>query len=210
MLLRTWGSEPFPRHLGAFSGPVIAGEDPQETLLTKSNSWTKDLASKYSHKKIYAVCVIFLGKMFCVHWWTAAVNNLVSCGHIFTMTFNFLIDKAEISNYKPMKSHKALFLSIHGGEGPSDTISRTPMPLGVVICYVLPIKQSGRWSDSACMALRFIQYVVPFSDSSLVSLFPDSPIYPKFYNFGNILHRMVQGNVEIHPYTQEMLSMLDQ
>ena len=46
VLLRMWGSEPFPRHLGAFSGPVIAGEDPQETLLTKSIGWTKDLASK--------------------------------------------------------------------------------------------------------------------------------------------------------------------
>lgn len=45
VLLRAWGSEPFSRHLGAFSGPIIAGEDPEETLLTKSKDWTKNLAS---------------------------------------------------------------------------------------------------------------------------------------------------------------------
>lgn len=45
VLLRFWGSEPFPRHLGAFSGPMIAGEDPEETLLSKSSQWTNDLAS---------------------------------------------------------------------------------------------------------------------------------------------------------------------
>lgn len=50
VLLRLWGSEPFPHHLGAFSGPLITGEDPQETLLKKSNDWTKDLASKHYFK----------------------------------------------------------------------------------------------------------------------------------------------------------------
>ena len=46
VLLRVWGSEPFPGHLGAFSGPMIVGEDPEETLLTKSCDWTKNLASE--------------------------------------------------------------------------------------------------------------------------------------------------------------------
>lgn len=46
VLLRVWGSEPFPRHLGAFSGPMIAGEDPEVTLLMKSKDWTKKLASE--------------------------------------------------------------------------------------------------------------------------------------------------------------------
>lgn len=45
VLLRQWGSEPFPSHLGAFSGPMIAGLDPEEILLEKSSSWIKTLAS---------------------------------------------------------------------------------------------------------------------------------------------------------------------
>lgn len=141
VLLRLWGSEPFPHHLGAFSGPLITGEDPQETLLKKSNDWTKDLANK-----------------------------------------------AEISNYKPMKSHKALFLSMHGGEESKDPISGISTSIGIVLCYVLPIKQN---------------------DSSLISLLPDLPNYPKFFNFGIILHQMARSNVKIHPYTREMLSILD-
>ena len=46
VLLRVWGSAPFSQHLSAFSGPIIAGENPEETLLNKSNDWTKDLASE--------------------------------------------------------------------------------------------------------------------------------------------------------------------
>lgn len=46
VLLRMWGSEPFPRHLGALSGPMISGEDPEITLLKKSGDWVKNLASK--------------------------------------------------------------------------------------------------------------------------------------------------------------------
>lgn len=46
VLLRYWGSEPYSLHLGGFSGPMIAGEDPEETLLTRSSDWTKNLASQ--------------------------------------------------------------------------------------------------------------------------------------------------------------------
>lgn len=45
VLLRRWQSEPFLLHLGAFSGPVIDGEDPQTTLLRESQAWTINLAS---------------------------------------------------------------------------------------------------------------------------------------------------------------------
>lgn len=46
VLLRTWPSEPFTSHLGAFSGPMIAGQDPEETLLRESMGWTRKLAEK--------------------------------------------------------------------------------------------------------------------------------------------------------------------
>lgn len=47
VLLRVWGSEPFSRHLSTFSGPMIVGEDPEEMLLSRSNDWTNNLASKF-------------------------------------------------------------------------------------------------------------------------------------------------------------------
>lgn len=53
-------------------------------------------------------------------------------------------DKAEINNYKTMKSHKALFLSVHGGGTTKDPISGVPTTLGVMLCYILPIKQCGK------------------------------------------------------------------
>ena len=46
VLLRSWPTEPFLHHLGAFSGPVITGEDPAQTLLHRSQSWTVNLATK--------------------------------------------------------------------------------------------------------------------------------------------------------------------
>ena len=46
VLLRSWPTEPFLHHLGAFSGPVITGEDPVQTLLDRSQSWTVNLATK--------------------------------------------------------------------------------------------------------------------------------------------------------------------
>lgn len=46
VLLRRWPSEPFILHLGAFSGPIIAGEDPRDTLLRESGKWTIHLASE--------------------------------------------------------------------------------------------------------------------------------------------------------------------
>lgn len=44
VLLRKWPREPFFHYLAAFSGPVIAGEDPQTTLLRESQSWSINLA----------------------------------------------------------------------------------------------------------------------------------------------------------------------
>ena len=46
VLLRSWPTEPFLHHLGAFSEPVITGEDPVQTLLHRSQSWTVNLATK--------------------------------------------------------------------------------------------------------------------------------------------------------------------
>lgn len=46
VLLRRWPTEPFLQHLGAFSGPMIVGEDPQVTLLRESQSWSEKLAGK--------------------------------------------------------------------------------------------------------------------------------------------------------------------
>ena len=65
VLLRRWPSEPFLLHLGAFSGPVIDGEDPQDTLLRESQSWTINLASK----KIPCVIHQFLVSMFIILCW---------------------------------------------------------------------------------------------------------------------------------------------
>ena len=46
VLLRKWPSGTFFHHLGAFSGPVIAGEDPEVTLLRESTKWSKNFASE--------------------------------------------------------------------------------------------------------------------------------------------------------------------
>ena len=46
ILLRKWPAEPFLNHLGAFSGPVIAGQDPEQTLLQESKAWSERLAAK--------------------------------------------------------------------------------------------------------------------------------------------------------------------
>ena len=47
-------------------------------------------------------------------------------------------------------------------------------------------------------------------DSSIVSKYPNSPTYPKFYNLGQTLKGMFEGGVKIHPHTREILSSLDQ
>ena len=44
VLLRGWPSDPYKHHLGAFSGPVIPGEDPPTTMLQQSNLWSAGLA----------------------------------------------------------------------------------------------------------------------------------------------------------------------
>lgn len=44
ILLRLWPSEPYKSYLGAFSGPAIHGEPPEETLLRESKNWAEKLA----------------------------------------------------------------------------------------------------------------------------------------------------------------------
>lgn len=44
VLLRLWPSEPFKSYLGAFSGPAIPGEEPEETLLRESKNWAAKMA----------------------------------------------------------------------------------------------------------------------------------------------------------------------
>ena len=46
ILLRRWPSEPFKSYLGAFSGPAIPEESPEETLLRESQKWTAKLAGQ--------------------------------------------------------------------------------------------------------------------------------------------------------------------
>lgn len=61
--------------------------------------------------------------------------------------FGLYTDKAELGNYKPMKSHKAIFLSMHGGGDHKDPVSGVSSSLGIVLCYLMPIKQIGKmWS----------------------------------------------------------------
>ncbi len=47
-------------------------------------------------------------------------------------------------------------------------------------------------------------------DSAGMSQYPDLPEYPKFHNLGYVLDKMYRGTINIHPYTREMLSGLDQ
>lgn len=74
------------------------------------------------------------------------------------------VDKAEISNYKPMKGQKALFLSVHGGGCSRDPISGLPVSLGTMLCYIVPIKQSSELEQ--CIE-------VPVYHSKLYRLFVD-------------------------------------
>jgi len=47
-------------------------------------------------------------------------------------------------------------------------------------------------------------------DSTIISQYPSSPEYPRFYELDNLLRGMVEGSIKIHPYTREMLAALDQ
>lgn len=86
-----------------------------------------------------------------------------------------------------------------------DPISGHTIDLGTFLCYVVPIKNTGEW-----LMGYLIFCLLTCTDSSVISLFPDAPEYPKFYNFGQVLHQMVRSNIKIHPFTREMLSTLDQ
>ena len=66
---------------------------------------------------------------------------------------------------------------------------------------------------SALAAIMVLSESALFSfsiDSFIVSKYPNSHTYPKFYNLGETLKRMFEGEVKIHPHTREMLSSLDQ
>lgn len=60
ILLRQWPSEPFKSYLGAFSGPAIQGEAPEETLLKESQKWTAKLAGQWSANKYFQpwMCIV--------------------------------------------------------------------------------------------------------------------------------------------------------
>ena len=47
------------------------------------------------------------------------------------------------------------------------------------------------------------------SESKVVSSYPDTDNFPKFYNLANVLKGMVELKLNIHPQTREMLSSLD-
>ncbi len=55
VLLRTWPSEPFLKHLGAFSGPVLAGQEPEATLLGESQAWTRKLGERAGATEVKGV-----------------------------------------------------------------------------------------------------------------------------------------------------------
>lgn len=63
--------------------------------------------------------------------------------HWHRLTSFCITEKAEISNYKPLCSQKAVFLSVHGGAKQTDPVSGAATNIGIVLCYVVPIKQSG-------------------------------------------------------------------
>ena len=46
MLCHRWPTPPFKGYLGTFSGPVITGHDPPETLVQESYNWTLRLAQQ--------------------------------------------------------------------------------------------------------------------------------------------------------------------
>ena len=46
-------------------------------------------------------------------------------------------------------------------------------------------------------------------DSTIISQYPTSSEYPRFYELGGLLRGMVEDSLKIHPYTREMLAALD-
>ena len=63
--------------------------------------------------------------------------------------------------------------------------------------------------NTTSISYYFVSHVCVI-ESSVISQYPNSPEYPKFYNLGNILKNMVKDVIKVHPYTREMLSSLDQ
>ena len=63
---------------------------------------------------------------------------------ILKKLFLYLTEQAELSNCKPLKGHKALFLSIHGGGQPKDPVSGVLVELGIMLSYIIPLKHSGK------------------------------------------------------------------
>ena len=46
-------------------------------------------------------------------------------------------------------------------------------------------------------------------DSTIISQYPTSSEYPRFYELGGLLRGMVEDSLKIHPYTREMLAAID-
>ena len=55
----------------------------------------------------------------------------------------FTSDKAGKIDYEPLKCHKAVFLSMHGGGRKVDPESGELLNIGIILCYIMPIKQRG-------------------------------------------------------------------
>lgn len=109
---------------------------------------------------------------------------------------------------KGVRVRRAEFISVHGGgERTSDPLSGNEVDMGITLCYVLPTTTRGIYRKKKRAALHHNNL---FSDSSLVSRYPTSPDYPKFYNLKAVLRGMMSsGDLNVHPYTREMLSALD-
>ena len=69
---------------------------------------------------------------------------LLHLNHLLKRILLLLSDKAGIKDSKTFKGHKAVFMSLHGGGKQVDPISRQRVKIGIVLCYVVPIRQRGK------------------------------------------------------------------
>ena len=58
--------------------------------------------------------------------------------------------------------------------------------------------------------ISLCSYPPSLLDSTIISQYPTSSEYPRFYELGGLLRGMVEDSLKIHPYTREMLAILDQ
>ena len=60
------------------------------------------------------------------------------------------------------------------------------------------------------LTILLCSYPPSLLDSTIISQYPTSSEYPRFYELGGLLRGMVEDSLKIHPYTREMLAILDQ